>query len=367
MDLLVSSLVGGLIGLILGIVFEDILKRLKDRFIHLIRRSFRRPVNIPVPFHFSFGQINTAEVIVDGDGQSVYTPLTIHCYYDPTPIVLPQELEEIRNRIAEQEAVKKKSGEPYMWNTKSYALKRFTRGRTDDEENLEINLWFGPTDYFTYRATNVGLDSEYVLALDRSRPVSLREKYFPDVVWSSPSLQPVPFFGSGFGMNCCLISGENKMILVKRSDEVATGKGLYSIAINETLQRPVDRSNHDDAPDPYRAIIRGAAEELGLELPNTAITFFTFNVTTTPSTWGIHGMARTKDNAQEIIDSRGRIAKDRWESKEIIPIDFEVKAVLEFVKIHTPWAPNGLACIYYTLVHEFGKRPVDEAIRKYMH
>ena len=210
MDLLVSSLVGGLIGLILGIAFEDILTRLKDRFIRLIRRSFRRPVNIPAPFHFSFGQINTTEVIVDGDGQSVYTPLTIHCYYDPTPIVLPQELEEIRNRIAKQEALKKKSGEPYMWNTKSYALKRFTRGRTDEEENLEINLWFGPTDYFTYRATNVGLDSEYVLAPDKSRRVSLREKYFPSVVWSSPSLQPVPFFGSGFGMNCCLISGENE-------------------------------------------------------------------------------------------------------------------------------------------------------------
>jgi hypothetical protein len=365
-ELLISSFVGGLIGLVLGVVLEDLLVRFRDKFLDVIRRPFRNRLEISAPFHFSFGPIETTEIVVDGDGESEYTPSTIICHYDPTEIVLPPELQEIRDRIEAREERKKQTGESYMWNGKRYALKRFIRGRTDDEEHLEINLWFGPSDFFSYCATTLSLDSEYVFNHVKAQRSTLREKYLVNIDPSSPSLQPIPFFWNSFGVNASLISKDRQLIIMRRSQEVSSWKGMYHIAINEGLHRPFDRSDISDAPNLYRAVIRGAAEELGLELDVSNITFLTFNVNAKYLTWSIQGMARTEYTAQEIVNMRKLGAKDRWEAMEIIPVDFDVKKVIEFIHSCEPWSPHGLSCIYYTLVHEFGKKAVEEGIRKYM-
>ncbi len=81
----------------------------------------------------------------------------------------------------------------------------------------------------------------------------------------------------------------------------------------------------------------------------------------------MHGFARTEKTAQEVIDSRRLVAKDKWEGMELFPIDFNLKEVITFVQSHNPWTPHGLACTYYTLVHEFKRSPVNKAIRRYMY
>ncbi len=366
MEILISNLVSGLVGLIFGVVLEKPLIRFRDYFVGVITKPFKKTIPLRSPFHFSFGSIETTEVTVDGDGQAEYTPSTIICHYDPTPIVLPPELQAIKDKIEKEEVRKRDAGEPHMWNGPTYALQRYTRARTDNEDHLVVHLFFRPTDYFTYWATNVSLDTEYVIDDETGQPVTLRAKYFRDVDWSSPSLQPVPYFGNTFGMNACLISNDERILLIRRSREVSHWRGLYHIAINESLQRPIDRSDYDDAPNPYRALIRGAAEEIGIEVNPSEITLLTLTVTSTYSSWGMHGLVRSSRSMQEIINSRTIGARDKWEGTELIPIEFSAKAVVEFVHSHTPWSPHGLACLYLTLVHEFGKRTVEEAIRKYM-
>lgn len=367
MEFLVSNLISALIGLLLGIALEEPLTRFRDNVFRRVRSLFRAQIPIPVPFQFAFGPIEVPFVIVDGDGQAEYTPATIVCHYDPTPMDLPTEIKNIKAKIAAQEEEKKQLGESYMWPGPICALKRYTRGRTADEENLELNLWFGPSDWFTFLATNMSLDSERIFDPVTQQHLTLREKYFGSYDWSNPSLQPVPFFSNTFGVVVSLISGDSHLIVVRRADEMGARKGVYNIAINEGVHRLFDRSDYGDAPNLYRTVVRGAAEELNLELRQSDVTFFAFGVDSEYSMWNILGVAHTSSNVHEIIDMRRRGAKDKWEGKELIPIDFNVRTVVEFVDTHRPWSPGALACIYYTLVHEFGKTAVEQAIARYLH
>ena len=178
MELLISHLVSAFVGLITGVILEEPLTLFRDNLLRRIRSQFREGLRIPVPFQFTFGSIEAPFVMVDGDGQAEYMPKTIVCHYDLTPMPLPPEIEEIKARIEAQEEAKRLAGEPYDQNGRTYALKRYTRGRTPGEENIELNQWFGPSDWFTFLATNMSLDHEHVLDPETGRKLTLPERYF---------------------------------------------------------------------------------------------------------------------------------------------------------------------------------------------
>jgi hypothetical protein len=348
-------------GIVIGVMITKPLERLWERVQRKARFLMRGRIPLSTPFQFAFGPIKTALVVVDGDGVSTYTEETLVRHYDPSPITLPLELGQLRDRIAEAEQSKMAAGEPYMWNGSIYALKRYTRGRTDAEDHLVAHLWFGPTDWYTAVATNFSMNSERVLDPATGKSVTIREKYASLDQFKSNDFQPIIPFSNTFSVNICLISSDDRVLLVKRSREVAIGKGIYSIAINEGAQRPVDRSDFTDGPNPFRVAARGAAEELGLELQHSQITFLTLVVDTGDYTWSLHGVANASQTMDRIIKLRPMNAKDKWEGT-LYPLNFDCRTVVEFVNKHRPWSPGGLACLYYTLVHRFGKREVQDTI-----
>lgn len=362
MGFLISTLVGALAGLIAGILFEQPLIRARDKlraYLFRVVRSDRNPPS-PVAYHFSFGRLDTSEVIVDGDGESAYSPTAIVCHYDPSPVPLPADLQKLRDNVERREKARAQAGEDYMWNGRMYALRRYARGRSDDDESLALHLWFGPSEWFTYAALNLELN----MSVEHDgQMATLRDKYLGHVDWASPSLQPDPYFSNTFGMNACLITADEQILLLRRSLQVSSNKGAYHIAINEGLQRPFDRSDTFDGPDLYRTVIRGAAEELGVELTREEITLLTFNADHLVSTWGVHGFARTKSRSSEVTDHRRMGAKDKWEGMDLVWVPFQLRRVVGFVFANTPWCPNALSCLYHTLVFHFGRKAVDAAIK----
>jgi len=336
-----------------------------------LKQYYRDPPPIQMPFHFHLGPYVLPLVMLDGDGQSVYSPDNIICHYLPIPLGLPPEIEAIKAKIAAEQEEKKVAGEPYMWNGRIYYLQRWARGRTVEDENLELRLWFGPSDYFTYLATNMSLYSE-VDDPETGKKIKLYDKYFADYDWSDPFLQPIPLFSNIFGVVVSLVTSDNKLLLVKRSPHTGGRAGVYNIPINESVHPDLDRATNSDAPDMYHTTIRGAMEELNLELDPTEITFYAFGVDSKYSMWNPYAMARTKFTSQEVAQMRGRGAKDKWESQAMFFIDFEIRSILEFVRstipyekrhaVDTIWSPGALAAVYYVLVHEFGKKRVEAAI-----
>jgi nucleoside phosphorylase len=317
-----------------------------------------------VPYHFSFGKIETTELIVDGDGCHVYSPQLIDCRYDPTPIELPLELQEIKNKISDEEKKKEANGESYRWNGNVYALKGYRISRTDNEDQLKLRLEFGPSDYYTYLATNASLDTEYVFDEEINERVTLRQKYLKNINWSNPSLKPVTYFSSTFGLCACLISRDDQMLITRRSEMVGSWKGLYHMSINEGMQRNID-SGLNNTPDPYKALIRGTNEELGIDITHEQIKLLTFNVDTVQSAWGLHGFIESNMTMSEILNARRNATKDKWEAMELIPLKFEIDEIVKFVFSNQSWSPHGLSCIYHVLVYKFGKDYLESTIKKF--
>jgi hypothetical protein len=115
---------------------------------------------------FSFGTLKTLWKTLDGDGERVYLPQHIHSYYLPAARELPEELQDRREHIRREQEHKKAQGRPFFWNGQIYELDRFVIGRDAAQEDMTLDLWFRPSDYYTFLTTNMSLNDPL-----------LREKY----------------------------------------------------------------------------------------------------------------------------------------------------------------------------------------------
>jgi len=355
-----SILVGAGIGLLIAVLFEEPLNRLKARIFYLWRSIFHKPTfSSNIPEEFQFGNLETSWRVLDGDGGSEYLPETIECFYDPNIENLPVELSDRNMQIQMQEEEKKREGLKFDWNGKRYSLQRFIISRTKLEENLKLSLFFKPSDYYSFLATNMSLDEEI---LYKGKMVSLRDRYIADTDWT----KPIKYFSNSFGINLMIITSDNYLIITQRSEHVASRSQQFNASVNEGLSRYFDRTDRGDGPDVYRCAIRGAYEELGLGLKPSDICFLSFGVDTQYSQWGLLGLAKTDQQLEHIMYTHSRGVKDKWENSKIHAVPFSPNDVVKFVLSQKdPWAPGALACIYHTLVHELKRSSVDNAITKY--
>jgi hypothetical protein len=97
---------------------------------------------------------------------------------------------------------------------------------------------------------------------------------------SHPSLlstRPVPEFASILGVNLNLITKDGYLIVTGPSEGRAVAGGTLHTSVGENLLRPIDQ-DVNNAPDPYHCAIRGAREELGVELKLEKVEFTAFGV-----------------------------------------------------------------------------------------
>lgn len=352
MNNFLANLFSAVFGLIVGIILEEPLTQIRDACVKRVKKIFaKRKKHLVFTGLFSFGSIKSPWMIVDGDGQSRYDPTTISTYFDSSPIRLPEDLQKRKEKITKEQVENRKKGKPFYFNGENYKLERFSLNRYSTNEELELQLWFRPSDYYTFLATDMQLDDE-----------TLRKKYFENEDWKAPER----YFSHSFGVNIVVITKDNQIILTRRSESVGVNKQMYHISVNEGVNRTFDRGVDTQAPNVYRAAIRGLIEELGIQnVEEDDITYLSFGVDTRYSQWGLLGKAKVDKTAQEIFDWRSRGVKDKWETEEIVAIPYEVKDVVKFVAEHQPWTPAGITCIYHVLVSEFGREKVESTIQRY--
>jgi transcriptional regulator with XRE-family HTH domain len=304
--------------------------------------------------YFTFGKIKTTEIILDGDGTSVYLPQHIHSHYIPVALELPQEIQERKEQVAQEQEERKSQGDSYQWNGERYNLVKFNMGRDPANEDMILGLWFRPSDYYTFLATSA-----------LSRDQNMREKYLADAEWD----EAMPLFAHSFSILLTLVTSDGQTILVQRGKSLGCRPNVFDVSLAEGLSRPVDRGTTDQAPDVYRCAIRGLAEELGLHAPAdfspSDLFFLSFAVDTDYCMWGLFGMVKIQRRAEEILENVRRNVRDRFESRGIFSVPFTPKEVCSFVFSHEPFAPGGLVCLYHALVHEFGSEQINAAISSY--
>jgi hypothetical protein len=297
---------------------------------------------------FSFGELKTTWKTLDGDGGGIYLPQHIRSHYIPFAEELPEELQARRNQIQQEQEQKKEQGLPSFWNGEIYALDRFVIGREATNEDMILDLWFRPSDYYTFLATNMSL-----------KEPELREKYLSDVDWC----ETVPHFSHSFGVSLAVVTSDGYTLFTQRGKNVGSRPSIYEGSVVEGLSRPIDRGTNGEAPDVYRCACRGLTEELGLhesvDFSVSDITFLSFGVDTRYALRGLTGMIKVKKSIEKLLHLWDNGVRDKFENQELFPVPFTPEDVISFAYSHQPFAPG--PTLYYALVHEFGRSMVEDA------
>ena len=298
--------------------------------------------------YFSFGKLKTTWKTLDGDGSSIYLPQHIRTHYLPVAEKLPDELQVRKNQIQQEQEQRKEQGLPFFWNGEIYALDRFVVGRDPANEDMTLDLWFRPSDYYTFLATNMSL----------SEP-EMREKYLSNVDW----YETIPYFSNSFGVSLAVVTSDGYTIFTQRGKNVGSRPKIYETSAVEGLSRPLDRGTNGEAPDAYRCACRGLAEELGLhesiDFSASDITFLSFGVDTRYALRGLTGMVKIKKNVEKLLRFWDNGVKDKFENVQLFPVLFTPEEVISFAYSHLPFAPG--PTLYHALVHEFGREMVENA------
>ena len=298
---------------------------------------------------FSFGKLKTTWKTLDGDGNGLYLPQHIHPRYIPFAEELPEELQARKDQIQQEQEQKREQGLSSFWNGKIYALDRFVVGREPANEDMTLDLWFRPSDYYTFLATNMSL-----------KEPALREKYLSDTDW----YETVPHFSHSFGVSLAVVTSDGYTLFTQRGKNVGSRPRTYETSVVEGLSRPIDRSTNSEAPDVYRCACRGLTEELGLheavDFSVSDIIFLSFGVDTRYGLRGLTGMVKIKRSIEKLLDLWDNGVRDKFENQKLFPVPFTPDDVISFAYAHQPFAPG--PTLYYALVHEFGRSTVEKAI-----
>ena len=80
-----------------------------------------------------------------------------------------------------------------------------------------LDLWFKPSDYYTFLATNQSLKDE-----------SVREKYLKEADWHSP----VRYFSNSFGVSLVVITSDHHTLFTQRGKDLGSRPGEYNISVS---------------------------------------------------------------------------------------------------------------------------------------
>jgi hypothetical protein len=303
---------------------------------------------------FSFGKLKTTWITLDGDGRGIYLPQHIRSHYMPFAEELPEKLQARRDQVQQEQEQKKAQGFPSFWNGELYALDRFVVGREPTNENMTLDLWFRPSDYYTFLATNMSL-----------KEAELRAQYLSDVDW----YETIPNFSHSFGVSLAVVTSDGYTLFTQRGKNVGSRPRTYETSIVEGLSRPIDRGTQGEAPDVYRCACRGLAEELGLlesvDFSVTDITFLSFGVDTRYALRGLTGMVKINTGIEKLLALWDNGVKDKFENQKLFSVPFTPQDVIAFAYARQPFSPG--PTLYYALIHEFGRPPVEDAFDQLLH
>src|SRR5438034_7014900 len=301
---------------------------------------------------FSFGKLKTTWITLDGDGRWMYQTQHLRTNYIPSAENRPEELQARRNHIQQEQEQKREQGFPFFWNGQIYALDRFVIGREPINEDMTLDLWFRPSDYYTFLATNMSL-----------KEPELREKYLSDVDW----YEAVPYFSHSFGVSLAVVTSDGYTLFTQRGKSVGSRPKVYDTSAIEGLSRPIDRGTAGEAPDVYRCACLGLAEELGLyesvDFSVADIIFLSYGVDTRYALRGLTGMVKIKRSIEKLLLLWDNGLTDKFENQNLFHVPSTPIDVVSFAYSHEPFAPG--PTLYNALVHEFGRSMVEEAIDQF--
>jgi hypothetical protein len=222
----------------------------------------------------------------------------------------------------------------------------------------------GRANYHQYCVSRELLSRDYKgqITDNDGRPLNLRAKYGI----RSRSFDNAVVCGS-LGVEITIVTSDQKVVIVKRSQLGAYLQGLLLASIGESFHPSKDKMAERDGEllmDPFGATVRGAYEELGIDMAPSQVRFFALGLhkaTMDPDLLGVARVVYTQNDIEyAMLSSR---PTHKWEGSDLRFIDFSPSSVAQFIRAAgvnnlTPAAP---LCLVFSLLSFFPERDVRRA------
>lgn len=300
------------------------------------------------------------------------------------PIDQPKEIIQDRLKRLENREIELRAGrrppEQIPWPGPIFSIDSFWEDRSPITEHTTMHLVLRPTDYFTFMAVQNAIKNT-IFKDEYGRPQSLGEKYLKDY---SPFV-PIPMLAqsiSGTVVLICYDNGKPFTLLAKRSSRVATGRNVYVLAINETLRRQPNREemiflenvpqeklepdlDSNGNPCIFQAIVRGAKEEIGINLSPESIKLFSFSLETDRYQYVFVGIADTNLTINQIKNAFQEAKDKPLEYTDMFFVPFTPEDIYEFMRTHPHWGPEAEIGLYLALIHKYGSERIQKLFMDY--
>jgi hypothetical protein len=298
---------------------------------------------------------------------------------------LPDEINQYRSDLLEKWRIEQKSklhpARQRHWPGPTFAVQSIFEDRSPLTEHATLFLTLTPSDYFTFLTVQDGIKNPLVKNKN-GQPQTLKERYLSDY---NP-FAPIPQLAQSVSGTVLLVSreknGKQHALVFKRSERVGTGIDVYVLSVNETPRRkptPEERKllepvpeklikpdlDEDGNPCIFTAIVRGAKEELGINLPVESIKILSFGLETDRYQYAMIGIAET-DMTMNQVKSAFNEAKDKsFEYSGFAFVPFKPEDIYEFMRADRKWGPEAEIGLYQALAYKFGSEYVQRVFRDY--
>ena len=305
---------------------------------------------------FLLGQRDTHTCIIDGNGVSTFRPDNIVCRYEDASLAIPEELKQDVEIVATAEEQKRLQSQPHAWNGRMVHIRAFTPSRVENTEKNQLLFALQTAQYYHFVAANAAIHREFQ-HVGFASPT--RKRLIGE--FSNWRTEVPPMIVNGFPLNLFILTDDdNKLVFSQRSGAVAIAPNEISCAANENMHPDHDRIGDGDRLDVPTLIRRTLGEESGWKDHDSVAetSLLAFAIHTGSVAYGLFGYSRLPISYSELQLVFAMSARDRHETRTLIPVTFDIPTVCGF--IHHQNLYNGIgAAAVLVMIHGGGYRLTD--------
>lgn len=250
------------------------------------------------------------------------------------------------------------------FNSSHYRLLSFTPSFSDSEI-LEVTL--APLHFHEYYSVTPYFDEPLLEALDGT-PRSIRQKYGNTTLSFSGTEKGISLIPTPVSIQCVIVTSDNQILLMRRSDSVAFYPGHWSASFEETMNsvgtnRRGEPSNTDDT-DFFAGAIRGLNEEFAI--PASAvidIKVLSLNVEYLTLSTDIIMLIQVDMAGENIRENWMLKAADRDEASKFALLPGDLDSVVKKLFSKNLWHPTARMRLIQYLFHRYGVDDVANALK----
>ncbi|MBD7919951.1 hypothetical protein H9657_16895 [Cellulomonas sp. Sa3CUA2] len=230
------------------------------------------------------------------------------------------------------------------WNGDSLGVEAIRMSRVGTEERPNLVLTLVPSDFAAAQVCSA-LWQERFDADGTEPPAGLDLD------------RPVPGMVHAVGLNATVVTDDDQLILVRRSSRASSGRSGWHISVNEGMQdRDRDARN---ALDPHLGLVRGVAEELGVDIDTENVRFHTAMWDLRRYQFGLLGHVDLEGSgitaADIVLARRHGLAQDKFENSRLVVIPWTLDSVAK-VLAEDDWVAHGWLNLVHSAISTFGAR-----------